>query len=109
MILNRLIFPEGNDIRFRVSHKENGSDYSLADGEKYYIVISSETAPESFKMMADSHDGYFLFPNKLSYGRYLFEVGVQSSDGTKRVILPALDERMQPMNEMLILRRLNNG
>lgn len=109
MILNRLIFPEGNDIRFSVSHKENGEDYKLSDGEKYYIVISDETAPDSFVLSADSHNGYFLFPNNLPYGRYLFEVGILASDGTKRIILPALDERMQPVNEMLILRRLNNG
>lgn len=106
MILNRLIFPEGNRIRFCLSHSEDGKEYENSEDEYYYINISDAEDPSVVQMNWQSYDKYFDFDAKLSEGRYVFEVGLQKADGKRVVILPAFDERRHPLNEILILKRL---
>lgn len=109
MILNRLIVPEGNSINFVLNHTENGEKYILPEGGSYYIIISEPAEPFEQVATCESENEYFSFPADLSAGEYIFEVGMNSSEGIRTVILPALDERLRPMNQLLILRRLNNG
>lgn len=109
MILNRLIFPEGNSINFMLNHTENGNKYVLPQGGNYYIIISKPEEPFEQVAACTSENEYFNFTADLTAGEYIFEVGLNFADGTRTVILPALDERLRPMNQILILRRLNNG
>ena len=46
MILNRLIFPEGNKLIFNIDHYENDRKYELAESEKYYVSISKVKTPD---------------------------------------------------------------
>lgn len=107
MILNRLVVPEGNNIRFFVAHKEDGETYKLRDGETYYIKIKTPSPNGAVMHEAGQANNYFDLKNDFKYGTYPFEVGIQSRNGDRRIILPALDDRLQPLNELIILRRLD--
>lgn len=106
MILNRLIFPQGNILEFTVSHKENDCLYEPADGEKYYISIADAKDPFESLMTFTSDDSHFSVQAELDFGEYVFEIGITDSSGGSRIILPAVDERGNPLNQLLILRRL---
>ena len=106
MILNRLVVPEGNNIRFGIEHKEDGIQYSLKNGESYYIKIIEPSEKGDIVHLSGSNTNYFDFTNHFKYGRYVFEVGISNSAGDTRIILPALDDRLQPLNELIILKRL---
>lgn len=108
MILNRLIFPQGNKLEFTVNHKENNEYYEPAQNEKYYINISLAKEPYESLISFTSDDNHFSVYSGLEYGEYVFEVGIVDSDGYSRIILPAVDERGNPLNQLLILRRLKN-
>lgn len=106
MILNRLIVPEGNPVTFYLNHSENGMEYVIGRDEYYYINISDENDPSSVCRHWETNQKYFDFESTLPEGRYVFEIGLRKADGSGIVILPALDERRHPLNELLILRRL---
>ncbi len=106
MILNRLIVPYANQIRFDIEHHENDEKYALKPGERYYIYICMPDAPFSLLQREISSSNHFEFDCDLEYGEYIFEVGILNSSGATRVVLPALDERMRPLNQLLILRRV---
>lgn len=106
MILNRLIFPQGNKLEFTVSHSENGEKYQPADGESYYMSISLVQEPYEAMMTFTSDNNHFSVQSDLEYGEYVFEIGITDSSGSSRIILPAVDERGNPLNQLLILRRL---
>ena len=108
MILNRLIFPEGNKLEFTVNHKENNEKYEPAQGEKYYISISLPKEPFEALMTFTSDDNHFSVLSGIDYGKYVFEIGIKDSSDDSRVILPAVDERGNPLNQLIILRRLKN-
>lgn len=108
MILNRLIFPEGNKLEFTVSHKENNQIYEPAQGEKYYMNISPAKEPFESVMTFTSDSNHFSVYAGLEYGEYVFEIGITDAEGYSRIILPAVDERGNPLNQLLILRRLKN-
>ncbi len=106
MILNRLVFPEGNKLEFTVSHKENDKNYEPREGEKYYISISRVREPFESMVTFTSDDGHFAVRSGIEYGEYVFEIGITDDEGNSRIILPAVDERGNPLNQLLILRRL---
>lgn len=106
MILNRLIVPEGNPVIFYLNHSENGQEYANTRDEYYYINISEENDPSIVCLHWETNQKYFDFDPSLPEGRYVFEIGLRKPDGSSVVILPALDERRHPLNELLILRRL---
>lgn len=106
MILNRLVVPEGNNIRFGIEHKEDGGEYTLKKGESYYIKIIEPSEKGNIFHLAKSDTNYFDFANNFKFGSYVFEVGISAPAGKERIILPALDDRLQPLNELIILKRL---
>lgn len=106
MILNRLVITQGDPVRFHLNHSENGEIYQLGDGERYFATIAKEADPDEVMANLYPTDADFDFPLNLEEGSYVFEVGLISADGEKRVILPALDERHRPLNQLLVLRRL---
>lgn len=106
MIVNRLIFPEGNKLEFNVEHHENEKLYDLAKGEFYYIKISESVEPFTVREQFLSDSSHFSVPTALGDGEYVFEIGIMDKNGKYRIILPAVDERLRPLNQMLILRRL---
>ncbi len=108
MILNRMIFPCGNKIEFTVSHNENENKYVLEDNERYYIVISEASTQFRVLQREESNTNHFSFETDLSYGDYVFEIGIIDGKGNMRVILPAVDERLRPLNQLLLLRRMTN-
>ena len=108
MIINRLIVPEGNRIRFNLEHHENDRLYKLEKGEFYYVRISEPVEPFKSREMILCDTNHFDFETGLEYGEYVFEVGIMDSQGEYTVILPAIDERFRPLNQLLILRRLAN-
>ncbi len=108
MIVNRLIVPEYNDINFVIDHTENGEKYQLPEGYRYYIIIAASSEPFTPICYAVSESEYMSFSPELSEGDYIFELGLITANGKKSVILPALDERLRPVNQLLVLRRLND-
>ncbi len=106
MILNRLIFPEGNKLVFNVDHHENEKKYELARDEMYYMVISEPVEPFTVKETFLSDSNHFAVYSSLKEGEYVFEIGITDSSLQRRIILPAVDERHRPLNQLLILRRL---
>ena len=108
MIQNRLIVPEGNTLSFVLNHKENGEKYTLSDNCNYYIIVSQSEEPFGKQIFCKSNSENFSVSNNLSAGEYVFEIGIIDKNNNRRVILPALDERLNPLNQLLILRRLPN-
>lgn len=106
MIINRLIIPEGNDLDFRIVHHENENLYKLAKGEFYYIKVSDPVEPFTVKEMVLCDNDHFLMSTSLTEGEYVFEIGIKGPNGASRIILPAIDERHRPLNQLLVLRRL---
>ncbi|MBR5232974.1 MAG: hypothetical protein IKW03_02070 [Clostridia bacterium] len=106
MIINRLIVPEGNKLEFNVEHHENDKLYELAEGELYYIKISDSVDPFTLRAYILSQNSHFSFPLTIEEGEYVFEIGILDERQDSRIILPALDERHRPLNQLLILRRL---
>lgn len=105
MIVNRLITTQGNNLRFHVNHTVNGEQYELKDGERYYMAVASESVPDKIVMnyMWDGAD--FDMEPSLEDGIYVFEISLDTGNG-REVIIPALDERNRPLNQLIILRRL---
>lgn len=108
MVLNRLIITQGDPLMFHINHTENGSVYSLKPKESYFLAITTDT---------DYNGSIFYFYSKgpdfdvninLEEGMYAFEIGIKNDDGPTRVILPAMDERRRPLNQLIVLRRLYN-
>lgn len=108
MIVNRLIVPEYNDINFVIDHTENGEKYLLPEGYRYYIIIAQSSEPFTPLCYTVSDSEHMNFSPELGEGEYIFELGLITADGRKSVILPALDERLKPINQILVLRRLND-
>lgn len=108
MILNRLIVPENNDINFILNHTENGEKYDLPYNCRYYIIISKPVKPFEKVYFYETETEYFNMAAEIPMGEYIFEVGIINDENVRTVILPALDERLRPMNQLLILRRLEN-
>ncbi len=106
MILNRLIFPENNDINFVLSHTENGEKYELPSNCRYYIIISGSSEPFEKVCFYETETQFFNFSPEIPAGEYIFEIGMLNEENVRTVILPALDERLRPMNQLLVLRRL---
>lgn len=108
MIQNRLILPERNTLNFVLNHKENGEKYILPDSYKYYIIISQSEEPFKKLIVHKTNSDKFSVNNTLPAGKYIFEIGIIDKNDNRTVILPALDERLNPLNQLLILRRLPN-
>lgn len=108
MIQNRLIIPERNPLNFVLNHKENGEKYTLPDSCSYYIIVSQSEEPFSKLIFQKTTCEKFSVSNNLSAGEYVFEIGIIDKNDNRTVILPALDERLNPLNQLLILRRLPN-
>ncbi len=108
MILNRIVITEGDPLRFHVNHTENGEIYEKGTGETYFATIAMEDNPDILVASLNPTTADFDFPLNLSEGSYVFEVGIKSADGDKRILLPALDERHNALNQILVLRRLCN-
>ncbi len=108
MILNRLIIPEHNELNFVLRHTENGEKYALPDSSRYYMIISKPDEPFEKVLFNETDTEYFSFPVDIPVGEYIFEVGIVNDDSERTVILPALDERLRPLNQLFILRRLDN-
>lgn len=108
MILNRLIIPEQNSLDFVLNHTENGEKYQLAPDSEYYILISKPTEPFEKVFFYKSATEHFNVPTDIPEGEYIFEVGIIDINAVRTVILPALDERLRPVNQLLVLRRLKN-
>lgn len=106
MILNRLIFPEYNNMNFVLKHTENGEKYQLPNGGKYYIIISEAVEPFEKICVHESETEHFNFSAEIPEGEYIFEVGMTDGNAVRRVILPALDEKLRPLNQLIVLRRL---
>jgi len=106
MILNRLIFPEGNKLEFNIEHHENDKLYKLEKGEFYYIKISDAVEPFTIREQFLCDGSHFSVPTTLPDGEYVFEIGIMDKNAKFRIILPAVDERLRPLNQLLILRRL---
>ena len=106
MIVNRLIASEYNDIDFVINHTENGEKYTLPEGYRYYMTIAESNEPFRFVAQAVSDDEHMHFSGSLAEGVYIFELGTISPQGDMQVILPALDEKHRPMNQIIVLRRL---
>lgn len=106
MILNRLIVPEQNELNFVLRHTENGEKYILPGSCRYYMVISKPDEPFETVLIHESSTEYFSFPVDMPVGEYIFEVGMLNADSERTVILPALDERLRPLNQLFVLRRL---
>lgn len=106
MILNRLIVPEYNDLNFVLNHTENGEKYQLPVNSRYYIIVSESAEPFEKIFFHTSETEYFNISTDIPEGEYIFEIGVVRGDGERTVILPALDERLRPLNQLIVLRRL---
>lgn len=104
MILNRIIITQGDPLRFHVNHTEKGEAYELGTGESYFATIALENDPDILVARLNPTTADFDFPLNLSEGSYVFEVGIIAADGTKRILLPALDERHNALNQILVLR-----
>ena len=109
MIVNRLVAAEYNDLDFVIDHTENGEACTLPEGSRYYMMIARSSEPVEFVAQAFSEDKHMHFDGSLSEGEYIFELGIITRDGNSRVILPALDEKLRPMNQIIVLRRLKNA
>ncbi len=105
MIQNRLITAEGNILRFHVNHTVNGEAYELSENEWYYFSVAPEDDPENLVMTNFRVDGDFEFRIDLDAGSYVFELSLYDGE-TRQVIIPALDERNRPLNQLIVLRRL---
>lgn len=105
MILNRLIVPEGNNLVFDINHTVDGEKYQLKENEMYYIKIGEKNSPYDILTTFETQSGHFEFNCGLSFGEYVFEIGINDGD-LGVVILPAFDEKNRPVNQLLILRRL---
>lgn len=105
MIINRLITTQGNNLRFHINHTVDGEPYKLKTGEKYYMAVATESQPDKIVMnyMWDGAD--FDMETELEDGIYVFEISLNTNTG-REVIMPALDERHRPLNQLIILRRL---
>ena len=108
MILNRLIIPECNELNFILNHTENGEKYQLPGNSKYYIIVSKPTEPFEKLFFYTTDTEYFNVETDIPEGEYIFEIGMINSKDRRTVILPALDERLRPLNQLLVLRRLTN-
>lgn len=108
MILNRLIIPEHNKLNFVLRHTENGEKYELPASCRYYMIISKPTEPFENVHFYESDTEYFSFSVEIPVGEYIFEVGIINGASERTVILPALDERLRPLNQLFVLRRLDN-
>ena len=106
MIVNRLIISEYNNIDFVINHTENGEKYTLPAGYRYYMTIAESNEPFAYIDQAVSKDEHMHFNGNLTEGVYIFELGTISPQGDMQVILPALDEKHRPMNQIIVLRRL---
>lgn len=108
MIINRLIIPECNDLNFILNHTENGEKYQLPGNSRYYIIVSKPTEPFEKLFFYTTENEYFNVTTDIPEGEYIFEIGMINSKDARTVILPALDERLRPLNQLLVLRRLSN-
>ena len=108
MIQNRLIVPQQNNLRFVLDHTENDEKYNLAENSRYYIIISESAEPFEKRLFHKSESEYFNVFINLPDGEYVFEIGIIDENDKRTVILPALDERLRPLNQLLVLRRLKN-
>lgn len=108
MIINRLIIPEYNNINFVVRHTENGEKYELPSDYRYYIIVAENKPPYNTICFYESYSEHFNFSQSFPAGEYIFEVGIIDEKDRRTVILPSLDERNKPMNQLIVLRRLNN-
>ena len=106
MILNRLIIPEHNDLSFVLRHTENGEKFVLPESCRYYMIISKPYEPFEKVFFNETDSENFCFPIEIPVGEYIFEVGMIDGNSHRRVILPALDERLRPLNQLFVLRRL---
>lgn len=109
MIINRLVIPEYNDINFVVNHTENGEIYNLPPDCRYYIIVAEDEAPFEPVCFCESDSRHFCFSQSFPVGEYIFEVGIINKNGERTVILPSLDERLKPLNQLIVLRRLNHA
>lgn len=107
MIINRLIIPEYNDINFVVNHTENGEIYNLPSDYRYYIIVAKGENPYETVCFYESDNRHFNFSQSFPVGEYIFEVGIINGNGERTVILPSLDERQKPLNQLIVLRRLS--
>lgn len=108
VILNRIIITEGNRLRFHVNHTVNNEDYVLKDGEKYHMTIAAEDNPEAVIFSSQWTGSDFDMKPNLKEGIYVFEISFNDGTSTE-VIMPALDERHRPLNQLIVLRRLSNS
>lgn len=106
MILNRLVVPEGNRIMFTLNHKEGDVDYELEPGENYYIAFATYDEPGKELERTMTNMKHFNCVNEFAEGRYVFEIGLMGGSRGTRIILPAVDERCQPLNELIILKKM---
>ena len=106
MIVNRLIIPEGNKLEFRIEHHENDKLYELKKGEFYYIKISDAVEPFPVREQFLSDGSHISVPTSLPDGEYVFEIGIMDKNAKYRIILPAVDERLRALNQLIVLRRL---
>lgn len=109
MIINRLIIPEYNDINFVVNHTENGEIYTLPPDYRYYIIVAKSESPFETVCFYESDSRNFSFSQTFPVGEYIFEVGIINDNGERTVILPSLDERLKPLNQLIVLRRLSHA
>lgn len=108
MIINRLIVPEYNNINLEINHTENGEKYVLPSDHRYYLLIAYPKEPFDPLCYSVSDSSHFSFPQQFPAGEYIFEVGIVDNDEKRTVLLPSLDERLKPINQLIILRRLSN-
>lgn len=106
MIQNRIVTVEGNMVDFHINHTENGIKYELKDGEIYRIVISSDGEAGSVLVSIDSYSSDCSFEAGISEGVYVIEICLVRN-GQSQVILPAVDERHRPLNQLIVLRRVS--
>ena len=107
MILNRLVITQGDPLRFRVNHTENGEPYELGKNEKYFFAVGLENSEEPMLFYTFNYNPDFDMQLTIEEGSYVFEVGIVDDEtGVSRVILPAFDERRRPLNQFLVLRRI---
>lgn len=108
MILNRLIVTRGNTLEFHLNYIVDDEEYSLKSSEYYYINIASADAPNILLSTYTWRSNDFSNKVALSAGIYVFEIGIRSSSTTK-VLVPALDERNRPLNQLIVLKRLGDS
>lgn len=105
MILNRIVVPADNILEFDITHTKDGADYELSEGEQYYMIVSLPDKPEAFLMTYYTDGKHFKFKVPLDPGRYVFEIGTEKAK-ERQVLLPPFDDRLQPMNEFIVLKHL---